>query len=277
MLETEMYARAIHLYDTFQPFDSEPEKSLADVIAELALTLNTPIKFSEDERVQILTLKDLLCEWPSNLLMDAELENAVGYYVTKNRRTHNVFRSVLIQRQTNIVKACKLNLAEAMVDAIVAPDGSHLQGPKYARNDAADLHRQAGHLLQRDGAAICEIAGRPLAAGEVVITRGYYLPARFVIHCVEPQDKELQGAERDIFIRQCYGNITKLAGEFGIKSLALPLLGTTAKDDLQRSVANAAAGLSGVNQTKIEHVIISTPYTHIYKQILGYLQELFIG
>lgn len=268
-----MRAQYIYLYDTFQPFEAEPKKSLPDVITELGRILNRPFKYSENFRVQLMTLKDMLYEWPPNLLMDAEVENAVGYYIVHNRRTRNVLRSALIRRQTNVIKAYKMNLAEAMVDAIVTPDGPYLQGPKYARNDVISLHRQAGHLLQRDGAAICEIAGRPLAAGEVVITRGYYLPARFVIHCVEPQDKRLQGAERDIFIRQCYGNIIKLAGEFGIKSLALPLLGTTAKDDLQRSVANAAAGLSGVNQTPIKHAIISVPYTYIYKQILDYLHK----
>ena len=62
MLETEMYARAIHLYDTFQPFEAEPKKSLLDVITELGRILNRPFKYSENFRVQLMTLKDMLYE-----------------------------------------------------------------------------------------------------------------------------------------------------------------------------------------------------------------------
>jgi len=65
------------------------------------------------------------------------------------------------------------------------------------------------------------------APGSAVLTPGYRLPARFVIHTVAPiwhggNDEE----ER--LLASCYNSVLKLADENGIVSIAVPAIGTGA-------------------------------------------------
>ena len=60
--------------------------------------------------------------------------------------------------------------------------------------------------------------------GEAKITKGYKLPARFVIHTVGPIYFEHTPEEAEALLTSCYENSLKLAKENGLKTIAFPLI-----------------------------------------------------
>jgi O-acetyl-ADP-ribose deacetylase (regulator of RNase III) len=107
------------------------------------------------------------------------------------------------------------DITKLEVDAIVNAANTTLRGGGGV--DGA-IHRAAGPELLAE----CRTLGG-CEPGEAKITRGYRLPARFVIHAVGPVWHGGKRGEAET-LANCYRNSLQAAVENGIKTLAFPAI-----------------------------------------------------
>ncbi|MDY5585274.1 MAG: macro domain-containing protein [Arcanobacterium sp.] len=122
------------------------------------------------------------------------------------------------------------DMTQLVVDAVVNTSLPELTGCDIPLHGCLDsvVHAQAGPWLRNDCAKIIELQGSVEEPAQAKITRGYRLPAKYIIHTHMPRisdgkiTHELRGMLAD-----CYRNALNLATEKGdIKSIAFPAIAT---------------------------------------------------
>ena len=173
----------------------------------------------------------------------------------------NRFNSVLNQDEK--IEIVTDNIVEMNVDAIVnAANNELLRGGGLC----GAIFNKAGFQLDEE----CKKIGF-CDTGDAVITKGYNLKAKYIIHAVAPvwymiKDKN----EKTNLLTNCYKNIFKVAIENNIKTIAIPCMGTGIYQcpiDVGRDIAFAEANKVKDKFEKILFVCYRTEEYEIYTKI----------
>jgi O-acetyl-ADP-ribose deacetylase (regulator of RNase III) len=148
-----------------------------------------------------------------------------------------------------MIEILRADITTLRVDAIVNAANSSLAGGGGV--DGA-IHRAAGPALAR-----AAIAHGPCETGAAVITPGFELRARFVIHAVGPIWSGGTHGERDL-LRSAYERSFQLAKEEGtIRSIAFPAISTGIYRFPKRLAAEIALGVMRSYETDFDRIVAS--------------------
>lgn len=169
------------------------------------------------------------------------------------------------------------DITRLRVDAIVDADNDALLGcfcPCHGCIDNA-IHSAAGLQLRDECNRIMTAQGCREPAGRAKLTRGYNLPARYVLHTVGPIIRgEVTAADRTV-LAACYRACLQLAAERELESVAFCCISTGEFRFPNRQAAEIAVGtvtdfLRG--RTTIKRVIFNVFKdldAELYRELLG--------
>ena len=161
-------------------------------------------------------------------------------------------------------RAVREDITALEVDAIVNAANTSLLGGGGV--DGA-IHRAAGPELLAE----CRTLGG-CEAGKAKITRGYKLPARFIIHTVGPVWSGGGRGEAEV-LAGCYRNSLQLAVENGIKTIGFPAISCGAyrypiSEAAQIALDTTREFLASENIDKVIFVAMNDEIFEAYRRLL---------
>ena len=202
------------------------------------------------------------CEVPAELLamQDAELQQQ-----TEDKGIATVGEGLQLWQG---------DITRLKVDAIVNAANAQGLGCWAPLHNCIDncIHSAAGIQLRME--CYDQLQGRLLKTGEALMTRGYNLPAKHVIHTVGPIiDAGIPTKEQGEQLAQCYRSCLDLAEQAGLESIAFCCISTGVFHFPNEQAAEIAVNtvnsyLRRSIRTVVFNVFLDKDY-EIYKRLLA--------
>lgn len=183
------------------------------------------IPSSEVDRKKLL--RSLMNVRPPQIISQ-EFLKIQDLYLQEELQSQNIASIRELQCEKKQIYLWKGDITKLKVDAIVNAGNSALLGcfiPCHGCIDNA-IHSSAGIQLRLECQKIMEKQGTLEPTGKAKITRGYNLPAKYVLHTVGPIIKG-QVTEKDCeLLASCYLSCLELADIYQLKSIAFCCIST---------------------------------------------------
>jgi len=104
-----------------------------------------------------------------------------------------------------------------------------------------------------------------------VVTDGFALPARFIIHTVGPVWHGGRAGEADV-LASCYRSVLAVADEIGARSVAFPAISTGLygyPPDEAAAVAVTTVGAAATDVSLVRFVAFDAPMHEMYAELLA--------
>ena len=161
----------------------------------------------------------------------------------------------------DIISIWQGDITTLKCDAIVNACNEYLLGcfvPGHKCIDNA-IHSFAGIQLREECNDIMK--GKTLPNGEVVLTKGYNLPSKYVIQTVGPQVSGTPTEQDKNDLKNCYFNSLELCKEKRLKTIAFPCISTGLygfpQDEASKIAINIIEEYLKDNKDVFEHIIFN--------------------
>lgn len=175
----------------------------------------------------------------------------------------------------NGIALYKGDITRVNADAIVNAANSAMLGcfcPNHGCIDNA-IHTFAGVQVRLDCNDI--MRGRSAENGEVIVTKAYNLPSRFIFHTVGPVVSGSVTEENQTDLRKCYVNCLEKAAEMNLESIAFCCISTGVFGYPQERAAAVAVDTvkwylrQSARKLKVIFDLFTEKDYDIYRRILG--------
>lgn len=212
-----------------------------DYLIKYLLNENKNIKITEMpyDEISKKKLYRSLCNIRDPLPISEEYIQLENEYLQEELKKKNITSIESIKTinkvfpQTNLKhknKIClwKGDITTLKIETIVNAANSQGLGCFLALHNCIDnqVNSNAGISLRLECNEIMKLKNYHLETGEAIITNGYNLPCKYIIHTVGPiiYDGVTEIEEKQL--KKCYINSLKLAIEKGIRNIAFPCIST---------------------------------------------------
>ena len=174
----------------------------------------------------------------------------------------------------NIVRQ---DITKMKVDAIVNAANTDL---KMGGGVCGAIFKAAGAVQLQDA---CDKLA-PIKTGEAVITPGFGLPSKFVIHAAGPVYKNWNKEQNEQHLRAAYNNSLRIAVENKCKSIAFPLISSGIygypKDEALQVATSTIQDFLNDHDIDVTLVVFDKSAFNISRELLGevesYIDEHYV-
>lgn len=246
-------------------------------------TLDRLIKMLCDERGENVPALDdaqkpdyfrALCNVRPPMPVSKEFLTLQDEYLTEQKEKKGTVRVQDLQYKDNITLFLG-DITTLDADAIVNAANSQMLGCFHPLHNCIDnaIHSTAGVQVRLDCNDI--MRGAKARNGDVIVTKAYNLPSKFIFHTVGPIVQRSVSETNRKDLQKCYVNCLEKAEEIGVKSIAFCCISTGVfgypKEDAAKIAVSAVKEFLAQNHGEIKVIfnVFSEADYAIYKRLLG--------